>query len=163
MRQEGDQERGDDRLVPLGADRALRPRHVDIALRGLEPARSLDGLQVAAGNTELSAWPTIAQWGFSIFETGGVTLPTRVGRIWARRGTITGPALKELRLWVSLDASRDLSPLAALEPSSPFFLGLQGTQVADAGVAHVRSLTRLQGLALNDTAISDAGLALGTG
>jgi hypothetical protein len=35
------------------------------------------------------------------------------------RGTITGPALKELRLWVSLDASRDLSPLASLEPSSP--------------------------------------------
>ena len=24
------------------------------------------------GNTQLSAYPTIGQWGFSIFETGGV-------------------------------------------------------------------------------------------
>jgi len=142
MRQEGDQERGDDPLVPLGADRALSPRHVGKALRGLELARSLDALRVAAGQYTTVRLRDDRSMGFlNIRDRRGDPYNEGWEYLGEARGTITVPAFKELGLWVSLDASRDLSPLATLEPSALFFLGLQGTQVAHAGVAHIRSLT----------------------
>ena len=38
-------------------------------------------------------------------------------------------------------------------------LGLRGTQVTDAGLAHLKSLTKLESLDLQDTQVTDASVA----
>ena len=121
LRQEGDQERGDDRLVPLGADRALSPRHVDMALGGLELARSLDALQVAAGQYTTVRLPDDRSMGFlNIRDRRGDPSNEGWDYLGEARGTITVPALKELGLWVLIvpDPAGDVYPVSTPPPSA---------------------------------------------
>jgi len=99
------------------------------------------------------------------------------------QGEIIVPAGKKLQLCVNQEACRDLSPLAALPPSTLQmlcfdapqhvadkqlahisglwnleYLNLSGTVVSDEGLQHLSEMTELKALLLSKTNISDAGL-----
>jgi len=74
------------------------------------------------------------------------------------QGDVTIPPGMKMRLLVSKQASADLSFLGALAPSDITGLRLTGKAIADAGLVHLRGLTRLEELDLADTRITDAGL-----
>jgi hypothetical protein len=74
------------------------------------------------------------------------------------QGVVTVPGGKELRLNVTLQASTDLSPLAALQPDDLQYLQLSSTRVNNAGLVYLRGLTGLRVLWLYDTQVGDTGL-----
>ncbi len=65
------------------------------------------------------------------------------------RGEVAVPAGKELQLKVPSDYSGDFSPLAALEPSDLQSLVLDNTKISDTGLAHLEELTSLKLLSIN--------------
>jgi len=150
MRQKGDQERREDGLVPLGADRALSPRHADMARRGLDLARSLDALEATVTRQlRIVRFPEDRSMGrLYLFPED---------YMGEARGMVTVPAGKQLELQVSEEACRDLSPLSALKPDDLLGLILKSTPTTDAGLAHLRGLTDLLCLDLENTSVTDVG------
>ncbi len=73
-------------------------------------------------------------------------------------GDVAVPAGKALRLDLSKEASKDLSPLRALEPNDLTMLFCRGTEISDDQFEHLSHLTGLQEIYLEDTGILGTGL-----
>lgn len=151
-------ERREGGMVPPGGDRALSPPSIDIARRGLELAQSLDALDVSVGlEARTVRLPDDRSMG--ILDVRSYTGPARSdwSELGEARGPVSVPAGTELRLRVSADACRDLSPLAVLNPNDLQELIL--TAVGDAQLPHLRGLTGLKWLGLGYGLVTDAGLS----
>ncbi len=74
------------------------------------------------------------------------------------RGDVQVPGGVDVRLVISLDASRDLSGLDQLAPEDIQFLELKHSHLDDDGLRQVGRLTGLRNLNLIPTAITDAGV-----
>lgn len=98
----GEQERQRGDLVPAGSDRALSKRSVEVAQRGLDLAQSLEG---ALQQPRVVRFPEDR-------SMGNLYVGSRHDRevLGEARGTVTVRAGNELKLSVSLEASRDLCP-----------------------------------------------------
>jgi Leucine-rich repeat (LRR) protein len=73
------------------------------------------------------------------------------------RGTIKVPVGKVVILEVSRAASRDLSPLGALQSSGLDWLRFPGAPISPAQLVHIRHLASLKHLYLRDCQITDEG------
>jgi|GEM_PF-1584377 len=74
------------------------------------------------------------------------------------RGTVHVPVGKQLRLEVSREAAKDLSPLANLKPDDLYYVMLWRTQARDDALKHLAHLTGLQVLDARYTLVTDDGL-----
>ncbi len=79
------------------------------------------------------------------------------------QGKIPVPAGSSLALYVSEEASADLSPLAGLGAGDLQLLSLTSDAITDADLIHIRGLTGLRVLILQGTRIDGSGLAHLTG
>lgn len=82
---------------------------------------------------------------------------------WISLGAATGSVLipdnREVMLWISADAAKDMSFLEALPPDSLYGLNLWRSCATDSQVPYIARLTGLKYLRLEDSRITGAGIA----